>query len=747
VEQDPATEGPHGTQQRLSAQEEGGELPLNLQYHYYVTTTTDQQDETIWSSLKDSYADEFEEGEEEDPDPSQPRWCYRSAINSNTTRNTCSVGGNFPNDSSSGYEDAGDDGKNHRTMADDVEAAAKGASRSGESRHSDNAAKGKIGDGDSDDHVDGGTVTGAPDSDYRRYHAKVNPEQHDRAVDIPLYSFARPHMRAFHLSWMAFLVAFFVWFSISPLLSEIASTLHLSHQEIWTSSCLAVASSAVTRVLIGPFNDKYGARWVMAVTLVAAAIPTALAGLLVYSSASLSLVRFFIGMAGSAFVTSQYWTSSIFCVEIAGTANALVAGWGNLGGCFGTRSLLPPREEIARLYSGSRSLRFNLRLFCSSAQVVVGSVLFPLFKLMYGGTGYSYNADLTRFDDGGYTDRHHDTSSDNATLENEQVEANARASELAWRTVLVIPAVMALVMAWVVIRFGDDTPKGNVWKRRRERPPVSWSENLWLGMRNRNTCVLFAQYACCFGCEITLLNAVALYFKAEYGQSTESAAAIASAFGWTNLFARGVGGFCSDMANAKSGMRGRLWTQSAFLVMEGGLTMAFAATRTLAGSIVTMVVFSVFLQAAKGSTFGIVPYVLPGQTGAVAGWVGAGGNVGGVMFSLLFRTFDYHTSFLAMGAIVLASSLFTIFISIPGHRGLFSGQDSPVVYEHRRLAKLPEAIAFTRPGTAACPLAHEGAPYSNSVVPISSAAASLVLSSGSCEAKVPAIKSKPLNDE
>jgi NNP family nitrate/nitrite transporter-like MFS transporter len=226
---------------------------------------------------------------------------------------------------------------------------------------------------------------------------------------------------------------------------------------------------------------------------------------------------------------------------------------------------------------------------------------------------------------------------------------------------------------------------------------VSWSENLWLGMRNRNTWVLFAQYACCFGCELTLFNAAALYFKEEYGQSTESAAAIASAFGWTNLFARGIGGFCSDMANAKSGMRGRLLTQSVFLALQGSLIMVFSATRTLAGSIVVMVVFSIFLQAAEGSTFGIVPYVLPEQTGSVAGWVGAGGNVGGVCFSLLFRSFDYYTCFLTMGAIVFSSSVLTIFISIPGHRGVFFGHDSPVVYEHRRLAKLPEAIAFTRP--------------------------------------------------
>jgi hypothetical protein len=175
------------------------------------------------------------------------------------------------------------------------------------------------------------TKQGAPDSKYTVYHVLVDPEQLDQAAEIPLYSNARPHMRAFHLAWSSFFVAFFVWFAMTPLLSEIAHSLDLERSEIWTSSILAVASSAVTRCLIGPLNDKYGARWVMCGTLVACSIPTALSGWIVQDVTSLYLTRLFIGVAGSAFVTCEYWTSSMFTQEIAGTANALAAGWGNLG--------------------------------------------------------------------------------------------------------------------------------------------------------------------------------------------------------------------------------------------------------------------------------------------------------------------------------------------------------------------------------------------------------------------------------
>jgi MFS transporter, NNP family, nitrate/nitrite transporter len=82
------------------------------------------------------------------------------------------------------------------------------------------------------------------------------------------------------------------------------------------------------------------------------------------------------------------------------------------------------------------------------------------------------------------------------------------------------------------------------------------------GALNFNTWLLFVHYACCFGVELTMNNDAALYFKEEFGLSTESAAAIASIFGWMNLFVRGLAGFVSDKLNAHMGMHGRLLTRS-----------------------------------------------------------------------------------------------------------------------------------------------------------------------------------------
>ena len=437
---------------------------------------------------------------------------------------------------------------------------------------------------------------------YQTYQLNVDPNQDDKATEIKLCNFSRPHMRAFHCSWFCFFIAFFIWFAIAPLLPEIKQTLNLSKQQIWTSNICSVAGTIFMRFVNGPICDKYGARIPMGAILVFASIPCALTGL-VSNAANLAVLRFFIGLGGSTFVMCQYWTSRMFTKEVVGTANALVGGWGNLGG--------------------------------GVTQLVMGSCLFPLFKL-------------------------------------------GMSAEMAWRTVCIVPAAVGISVGLLILKISDDAPKGNYaeMKKQGTMAEVSAAASFRAGALNFNTWLLFVQYACCFGVELTMNNAAALYFREQFKLNTESAAAIASLFGWMNLFARGVGGFVSDKANAKMGMRGRLWWQTICLVLEGIMVLIFANSNSLAASIVVMVIFSSFVQAAEGSSYGIVPYVNPPATGSIAGIVGAGGNTGAVAFGLGFRQLDYYQAFILMGSCIIASGALSLFICIKGHAGLVTGQDS-----------------------------------------------------------------------
>ena len=108
---------------------------------------------------------------------------------------------------------------------------------------------------------------------YQTYAIAVDPEQDDKAKTIKMCSFARPHMRAFHCSWWGFFMAFFIWFAIPPLLSQVCITLDLTKKEIWTSNITNVAGTIAMRFILGPACDKYGARIPMAAILCFAAIP------------------------------------------------------------------------------------------------------------------------------------------------------------------------------------------------------------------------------------------------------------------------------------------------------------------------------------------------------------------------------------------------------------------------------------------------------------------------------------------
>jgi len=426
-------------------------------------------------------------------------------------------------------------------------------------------------------------------------------------------------MRALHCSWISFFSAFFLWFSITPIMPEVKLTLKLSDSEVWTSHIFSVAGTCVTRLLMGPACDKFGARIVTVCVLWISAVPVAFTGV-VQNAAGLNALRLVIGFAGGAFVTCQYWSSRMFTREMAGTANAIVAGWGNLGG--------------------------------GAAQIVVGSVLFPLFKIIYRA--------------GGHLDEVH-------------------ASALSWRTVCILPSLATILVGIWILRASDDAPRGNYKQLKKAgwMPEVKVYENFKYAALNLNTWMLAIQYACCFGVELTMTNGAASYFYEIFDLPTEQAAAIASIFGFLNIFARAMGGFSSDWINSMAGMRGRLLLQTLFLAAEGIMVIIFATTRNLFEAIVVMVFFSVFVQASEGSLFAIVPYVDPAITGSVAGIVGAGGSAGAVIFGFGFRQLDVVDAFRLMGYLILGSTVISAFICVPDHAQLLWGKDSPKVLAER----------------------------------------------------------------
>lgn len=138
-------------------------------------------------------------------------------------------------------------------------------------------------------------------------------------------------MRSFHINWFGFFMAFFIWFSLSPLLPEVRKSLKISKADTWTSSIVSVSGTIMMRFILGPLIDKYGARIPFVAVLCLCAIPTACTGF-VETLPGLCILRFCIGLVGGSFVMCQSWTSKMFARKVVGTANAIAGGWGNLGG-------------------------------------------------------------------------------------------------------------------------------------------------------------------------------------------------------------------------------------------------------------------------------------------------------------------------------------------------------------------------------------------------------------------------------
>ena len=160
-----------------------------------------------------------------------------------------------------------------------------------------------------------------------------------KATSINLKSFAAPHMRTFHLTWLAFFLCFFGWFGIAPLLGEVRDDLNLTNSQVFTSLIASVFITIFARVAIGWVLDRVGPRRTYTGLLMLGSIPVMLIGLS-QNFETFVIFRLLIGVIGASFVITQYHTSVMFAPNVVGTANATTAGWGNLGG--GVTQLVMP---------------------------------------------------------------------------------------------------------------------------------------------------------------------------------------------------------------------------------------------------------------------------------------------------------------------------------------------------------------------------------------------------------------------
>jgi MFS transporter, NNP family, nitrate/nitrite transporter len=152
-----------------------------------------------------------------------------------------------------------------------------------------------------------------------------------KAEKIDLFSVKTLPMRVFHITWITFFVCFFGWFGIAPLMPIIREDLSLTKPQIGNIIIASVAITIFARLFFGWLCDRIGPRISYTILLAIGSIPVMFIGL-ADSYESFLLFRLAIGVIGASFVITQYHTSVMFAPNVVGTANATVAGWGNMGG-------------------------------------------------------------------------------------------------------------------------------------------------------------------------------------------------------------------------------------------------------------------------------------------------------------------------------------------------------------------------------------------------------------------------------
>jgi len=226
--------------------------------------------------------------------------------------------------------------------------------------------------------------------------------------------------------------------------------------------------------------------------------------------------------------------------------------------------------------------------------------------------------------------------------------------------------------------------------------------------------VMIIQYGACFGTELAMNNQLATHFRVYFQMPGGQASALAGCFGLMNLFARSLGGIFSDFMFARYAFRGRIWAQFLALLGEGIFLFVFACVDNSLQwyhALGALILFSLCVQMAEGTSYGIVPFMKPEQLAVVSALVGAGGNAGAVFAGFAFYKQDWDdtlTPFKLHAVYVIATALMNPLYYWPKYGGMFS---APAIEEGKGDAPSPKGDAT--PGTTLVNLTSGGEKVTN----------------------------------
>merc|ERR1712072_542156 len=249
--------------------------------------------------------------------------------------------------------------------------------------------------------------------------------------------------------------------------------------------------------------------------------------------------------------------------------------------------------------------------------------------------------------------------------------------DLAWRSAMIVPAFMFFVVASMIKLLCWDLPNKKKFDPAGYKLTKPSVMDYCACLSDAKVVVMIIQYGACFGTELAMSNQLATHFRVYFQMPGGQASALAGCLGLMNLFARSLGGIFSDVMFARYAFPGRLWAQFLSLFFEGVFLFVFGCVSNdfqWYHALAALIMFSLCVQSAEGTSYGIVPFMKPEQLACVSALVGAGGNAGAVFAGFAFYKQDWEdtlTPFKLHALYVIATALMNPLYYWPKYGGMF----------------------------------------------------------------------------
>ncbi len=507
------------------------------------------------------------------------------------------------------------------------------------------------------------------------------------AVEVPpkLLDFKQERIRTLHFTWIAFFMTFYVWFNMAPMATTMLDSVGwLTEEHVKILLISNVALTIPARIVVGALIDRFGARVVFSGLMIVMAIP-ALVFVLANSFTQMLVARLVLSSVGAGFVIGIKMVAQWFPPKYIGRAEGFYAGWGNFGSAFAAMTL--PWFAITVMDGwfglGDNAWRWALG---------VNGFVMGAYGVMY----YFLVRDVPKGEELHKAKR---TEPMMVTSWGDLIQYLAWSfplmgalGVLAWRIgkveiegePVLSNGVLIGIYGILLVVYGVHVIKTLQINLPYLRAGVPEDEKYHWG----SVAALNSTYFANFGAELAVVSMLPSFFENTFvplknsaGQPLVTATVagiVAASFAFVNLGARPLGGYLSDrMSNRKRTMLiYMIGIAVGFLLMgfigrwgggvdADGLRVVvpmFDGLWWLVFAVAITIFASVFVQGAEGATFAIIPMINKRMTGQIAGMAGAYGNVGAVIYLVLFSLVDAKTFFFILAGGAALSFLVTLFL-------------------------------------------------------------------------------------